>query len=153
MARLKKIFGYSIAWLGVPLVMATFIGMNFWAGQLVSATGVKVSPWFVGGEVVHIIAHDHYQTQLHRPVFDGLLWDSKEGFVQVDWRPFNALPRRIEEDIDYDQDGRNDFRVTIDVPSLQAQIQPLSPTVLGLEGVFHLEDSVAARVRLQKQRG
>jgi hypothetical protein len=151
MVQFKKILGYSIAWLSVPLVLATFIGMNFWASQLATATGVKVSPWFTGGEVVHVIGHSSHQTQLHRPIFDGLLWEKKKGFVQIEWLPLASLPVKIDEEIDYDQDGRKDFHVKLNVPTLQTQVTPLVPEVLGMEGVYRLKNSVAVRINLQKK--
>ena len=50
MMRLRAIAGYTWAVLTIPLVLATFVGMNFWAKSLVNATGLKISPWFTGGE-------------------------------------------------------------------------------------------------------
>lgn len=150
MDKLKKLMGYSLAWLSVQVVMATFLGWNFWASHLASATGVKVSPWFTGGEELRTIDHGSYKTVLHRPVFDGLLWDKQEGFIQVNFRSANPLPSTINEDIDIDGDGQKDFSVQLDVSKLQGSITPHAPTVLGLEGVYKVKDGVAVRVNLKK---
>jgi hypothetical protein len=148
MRKAKKIIGYTVAWLSVPIVLATFIGMNFWAQQLASSTGVKVSPWFTGGEEQRIIAHNDYQTVIHRPVFDGLLWEKKEGFIQINWRPISALPPKIVEEIDSSGDGRPDFKIELEPARLQATLTPYNSSVLKLAGIYRLKDSTAVRVAL-----
>ena len=45
MSKLKVIFGYVVAALGLPIVLATFIGQGFWMTNLVSVTGWRISPW------------------------------------------------------------------------------------------------------------
>jgi hypothetical protein len=149
MTQFKKLLGYTVAWLSVPIVLATFIGMNFWAEKLVSATGVKVSPWFTGGEETKIVSHHEYQVVIHRPIFDGLFWEKQEGFVQVDWRPIAGLPGQVVEDVDVTGDGQPDFKIEIDMINLQAKLLSQAPMVMALEGVYRLKDSVAVRVRIQ----
>ena len=85
MKRLFSFLGYTWAAIALPMVLATFVGNNFWAAKLASSTGVTISPWFSGGEVARTIDHGTYQTQIHRPVFEGLFREKKKGFVQVDF--------------------------------------------------------------------
>lgn len=152
MDKLRTILGYLVAALGVPLLLATFVGMNVWAPALVSATGVTVSPWFTGDTVARTIHHGDYRTEIHKPVFQALIGERKEGFVQVDWTPTGLLPQQIDEEIDYDGDGQPDFRVVLDPQAVQATLTPLTPAVLGLEGTYRLDTALAIRVQLKNPR-
>ncbi len=153
MSKIKAIFGYTLAALGLPIALATFMGMSDWANLLVSTTGLTVSPWFSGGEVAATVDHDGYETRIHQTVFQALIGERDEGFVQVDWTPIDALPATIDEEIDFDNDGSADFRVELDTRARQAQITPYSQQVLFLEGVYQVrEEAVAIRVRLKNSR-
>jgi hypothetical protein len=153
MSKLKSILGYIVAALGVPIVLTTLMGMGFWAETLVAVTGLKVSPWFSGGEVAYTVDHDQYETRIHAPVFQALIGERKEGFVQVDWAPSAALPVTIHEEIDYDQDGVADFGVEFDTQTQQVQITPYSQQVMMLEGVYQIKDeALAIRVGLENTR-
>lgn len=150
MDKLRAIWGYVVAALGVPLLLATFMGMDVWAPLLVSATGVTVSPWFTGGEVARTIDHGDYRTEIHQPVFQALIGERREGFVQVKWTPTGLLPKQIDETLDYNDDGQPDFRVLLDTQALAATLTPLNATVMGLEGTYRLDTALAIRVRLKK---
>ena len=63
MNRLKSILGYVWAILAIPIVLATFIGMDFWARGLAKATAVKISPWYTGGEVTRTRTHSEATAQ------------------------------------------------------------------------------------------
>lgn len=151
MAKLRAILGYIAAVLTVPIILVTFMGMGPLAELLVSATGLTVSPWFSGGEVAQTVDHDSYQTHIHRPVFDALIGERREGFVQVDWEPVGALPALVSEDIDADGDGQADFRVELDTRAGQATVTPYNPRVVGLEGVYRLEHAWVVRVTLRNE--
>lgn len=87
MDRLKAILGYSCAVCALIAALATFLGNDALSRALASATGVTVSPWYSGGEVVRTINHGPYRTDIHRPVFDALIGERETGFVQVKWVP------------------------------------------------------------------
>jgi hypothetical protein len=147
---LKAICGYTLAVLGVPLVLIGILGPQYGLGELfISATGLTLSPWIDGGEVVQTIHHGRYQTQVHRMVFDALIGERKEGFVQVDWLPPHGLPARIDEEIDADGDGQADFRVEVVTATQEVTLTPYAPWVLELEGIYGLEDSLVVRVTLR----
>jgi hypothetical protein len=148
MSKITSFIGYTLAIMATPLVLATFIGMPFWAGKLVSTTGLKVSPWYSGGNVVRIVDHGAYQTLIHQTVFDGLICERSKGFVQVDWTPLTALPETIEEDIDYNDDGQADFHIQLDAKTGQARLSAFNPRILGLGGTFKLKKAWAIRVSL-----
>ncbi|MBN1937481.1 MAG: hypothetical protein JW934_22680 [Anaerolineae bacterium] len=152
MAKLKSILGYLLASLSVPIVLATFMGMSFWSELLVDATGVTVSPWFTGGEVAYAVEHGAYHTDIHHPVFDALIGQRREGFVQVSWISAGVLPAQIDEELDLDGDGQADARVQLDTKAPRATLTSLSPWVLELEGTYTLNDGVAVRIQLENRK-
>ena len=133
MAHLKSVLGYTAAALSIPIMLAglfAFIAPEPIGTSFLSATGLKTSANWTGGEVVQTVDHGAYQTEVHRPVFDALIGERQEGFVQVAWRPPEALPARIDEEIDADADGQADFRVELDTATRKATLTPYSPNVL-----------------------
>jgi len=112
--RLKAVLGYTLAALAFVVALATFVGMPAWEKALVSGTGLRVSPWFTGDEVAYTVPHRGYETRIHRPVFQALIGERSEGFVQVDWAPADSLPAVLDEEIDYDRDGVGDFRIRLE---------------------------------------
>jgi hypothetical protein len=151
MSRIASITGYTLAVMATPVVLATFIGMPFWAGQLVAVTGLKVSPWYSGGEVAQTIDHGQYHCLIHRPIFDGLICERSKGFVQVNWTPLESLPGKIAEDISLDG-GDPDFHIELDTSAGAAKLDALNPRVLGLEGTYKLKKSWAVRVLLSNTK-
>jgi hypothetical protein len=152
MSTIKSILGYLLAGLALPLVLVAFINLNGWM-QILGDSGLRVSPWITGGEVAFTLAHDGYSTRVHKPVFMGLLWETRDGFVQVDWTPRENAPGVIDEAIDYDGDGRDDFRVQWDTQTGVITLDPLSENVLYLEGKYILREAWAIRVRVKNPKG
>jgi len=150
MKRLKSIVGYAWAILAIPIVLATFIGMDFWARGLAGATGVIISPWFTGGEVVRTETHERYRTEIHRPVFDGLLGERDKGFVQIKWMPESGkLPPVIEEEIDFNGDNSTDFFISLNTRTNEASLRPESSRVIALREIINLGEGRVARVWLK----
>lgn len=151
MSRLKGTLGYIWAILAFFIVAATFIGNNPFSRMLASATGVTVSAWYSGGEVAKTIDHGIYHTLLHRPVFDGLIGERKEGFVQIDWKSSDGLPPVIKERIDYNADGKEDFLVVLNTNTGVTTLTPYSPFVLSFERSYKLKDGWAVRIHLKRE--
>ncbi|MGB7539403.1 MAG: hypothetical protein WBM17_12765 [Anaerolineales bacterium] len=151
MATIKSFLGYLGAGFAAPLILVTFIGMEGWV-QTIADTGVRISPWITGDAPAYTLPHDGYQTVVHQPVFMGLLWETRDGFVQVDWTPREKAPAAIDEEIDYDRDGRADFRVQWNTQTGEITLTPLSENVLYLEGKYELKESWAIRVRVKNPR-
>ena len=154
MAKLKSVLGYTVATLSILIMIVSAMAVRALGlgAPLVSATGLKTSANWSGGEVVQTIEHGAYRTEVHRPVFDALIGERKEGFVQVAWRPPDALPARIDEEIDADADGRADFRIELETATRQASLTPYSAYVIDLQGVYRLPETLAIRVRLKNSR-
>src|SRR5512143_203424 len=149
MSKLKSLLAYTWVLLATPIVLATFMGSSRWSALLVSTTGVKISPWHVGGDVMRETPHAGYRTVLRRPVFDALIGQRSIGFVQVEWLPAEgaSLPGRVREDVDYDGDGAADFSVELDTALNRATVTAHSPRVLGLEHVYKTSPERVIRVR------
>jgi hypothetical protein len=155
MAKLKSVLGYTVAALGIPIMIVTALMwtvLGFLPEQFILVTGLEHSANWTGGEVVQMLEHGTYRTEVHRPVFDALFGEHNKGFVQVAWRPPDALPARIDEEIDADADGQADFRIELDTATRQASLTPYSPNVIELEGVYDLGETLAIRVRLKNPR-
>jgi len=150
MEKLRAFFGYAMAVLTFPFIIVMIMGGSSGLGDvLIKVTGLKTSANYTGGEVVRTVDHGAYQTQIHRMVFDALFWERKEGFIQVAWGPFEALPARIDEEIDADGDGQADFRVEMDVANKTSTLTPYASWVLDLEGTYRLNETMAVRVNLK----
>lgn len=150
MKTLKGFLGYMWAFLTVFIVLATFVGNDYFSEKLASATGVTVSPWFSGGEVVKTVDHDAYTTYIHRPVFDALIGERKEGFIQLNWEPFAGLPPVIQEKVDYNGDSKEDFLITLNTKTGGVSLTASNPTVLSIEGSYRLKKGWAVRVILKQ---
>ena len=150
MSKLKGTLGYIWAFPALFIVLATFLGNSYFSGKLASATGLTVSPWFSGGEIVRMIDHGTYKTYIHRPVFDALIGERREGFIQLNWEPFAGLPPVIQEKIDYNSDNREDFLITLNTKTGEASLASNNPAVLPVQQSFRLKKGWAVRILLQK---
>lgn len=151
MGKIKSYLGYTYAFICIPIILVGFIGMDFWGKAMVSATGVTINPRITGGKVINTISHNEYNTLIHRAVFDGLFSERKDGFVQIDWTPLNSLPENIQEEIDYDGDGENDFKIDLDTKNCTGKIEAYNSKVVSLEGCYKLKDAIAARIILKNK--
>ncbi len=153
-AWLKSGLGYLWAALCLVVVLATFIGLGFWSRTLATGTGIHISARFSGGDVRQVIDHGTYQTRLHRLVFDGLVSERTEGFVQIDWVPRKdqSLPSVLEEEFDLDGDGSPEVNVRADLTSGRAELRRQSSWVLGVEPLISADGEQILRIRLKNPR-
>jgi hypothetical protein len=151
MKKLQSFVGYLWAVLALVIAPATFLGYNYFSRTLADTTGMKINPRFSGGEVVEVVDHGAYKTSVHRPVFDALIGQTKEGFVQIRWDPAAGLPSVIHEGIDFNQDGREDFIITLNTSTGEASLSKSNPEVIALEKSYHLRDGWAVRVLLKRK--
>jgi len=152
LVRLKAVLGTILAASMLVVVLATLVGLPAWEKALVSGTGLRVSPWFTGDVVAFTVPHRGYETRIHRPVFQALIGERSEGFVQVDWAPADSLPAVIDEEIDYNRDDVGDFRIRLEGEKEEAVLTPIAPEVGALEGTYRLTDARAVRVILANPR-
>ncbi len=150
MKHVLKMAGYAWAAACVAAVLATFIGNDYFAARLASATGITISPRFSGGEIVRSVDHGAYRTLIHRPVYDGLIGERKDGFIQIEWQPVTALPPVIEDSIDFTDDGKADFAFRLDTAAGQGTITPANPSVIAVQTLVKVNRGWVARIQLRK---
>jgi len=161
MKKLTTLLGYS----GAALSLATIAGAMvllpaFTRG--VAATGVKIDPARVGGELVRTLPRGAYHIDVYQVVRPQGLLDQREPFVQLAWGPLPALPQRVEDEVDVDGDGLADVRVRFEVPPpparLRVDVVALRPGLramsqVGIESVCaliaRLPDKVIVRIPLE----
>jgi hypothetical protein len=149
MSKLRSLLAYTVAILLIFLVMATFVGSDHWNRLLVAKTGLRVNDWITGGEVEHRIDRKGYWVEIFHPVFRGLLTDRREGFIQIEWKPLASLPGHVDEPIDWDKDGRTDFRISLDTANGESKLIQEEPSVLGIRQVLKLQDAWMVRVNIK----
>jgi hypothetical protein len=150
--RIQAFLGYIWAVGVFFVILAMFIGNDFFAKGLVSATGLTVSPRLTGGEVVRRIEHHDYLTVIHRPVFDGLVAERSTGFIQVDLKKASEepFPEIIDERVDYDYNGKIDFELQVNTRTGRVNLKPLLPSVIKVARVYQLPEGYAIRISLRK---
>jgi hypothetical protein len=154
MSRVKSILGTAWAAAALPLLLVMFFGLGKWPALLVGATGLHVTPRYTGGPTVSILARDGFTVHLHRPVFDGLVGKRSEGFVQVDVVATSGaqLPPIVEESLTPEGNPAMAFTLRLDTATRTATVRPVGAAVLGVAGVWQLDQGLAVRVALQNPR-
>lgn len=151
MPRMIKYLAYAWAFSAAPIVLVTFMGMGPLAKGFVAVTGLRVHPIYAGGEIARRIEHEGYQTLIHRPVFDGLVRERSTGFVQIEWRARDAgLPETIDEQIDFDSDGKADLRVRLKPGANAADIELLDGRIVSVDAPIRVPNGQIVRVNLKK---
>jgi hypothetical protein len=148
MKKVKIVAGIIWAILCLIAMIAFFPGFNSLAGSLAKLPFMKINPNMSGGEIAHENIHAGCTLVTHRPVFDGLIKDRKNGFVQVDWR--GEVKEEINDTIDYDLNGTPDFSIRINTATADTRLDPLSQDVTGLDVSTPTSYGWVARVRLKK---
>jgi hypothetical protein len=153
MTKWKTILGYIWAGLGIPILLFGFMGQDFLVQKLFVDPGLKISARWSGGEVVQTIDHGTYQTAIHRPVFDGLFGERNKGFVQIDWTSKQELPEFIDENVDFDRDGKEDFQVILNTQTHEATLIPFDSRAVSFteDDVLIFERARTVRVVLKKK--
>src|SRR3972149_9845335 len=139
MNKLKGFLGYTWAFLAFFITLTAYVGYDTFPRKLAAATGIVISPWFTGGEIVRIIDHGAYRTHIHRPVFDALIGEREKGFIQLNWEPFAGLPPVIQEEIDYDGDNREDFLIILDTKTGNTSLTAFNTSVCPVERSYTLK--------------
>ena len=152
MNRLRSVMGYTWSGLAVLVVLVALIGNGYLSRRLAAATGMTVSPWITGGEIAKTSDHGTYRAVVHRPVFDGLVGERSEGFVQVDWEPGSEPPPVVEERVDFRRERGIDFLLRLDTHAGTATVRDLAGTVIGIDHVYRVDKGWAIRIALRRNR-
>jgi hypothetical protein len=127
MKKIKIIAGTIWAVSGLILILILFPGINSFSVSASKLPFMKINPNLTGGEVAKQISMKDYTIDIRKPVFDGLIKERKNGFVQIDWR--GNIPDMIADTIDYDLDNMHDFRVMIDRKQTVTEIKSFNNKV------------------------
>lgn len=120
--KLKQAAGY--VWAAVVFAAAMAALPHYESlGRRIAAAGFRISPVFSGGEVARTIERGGYRVFIHRPVFDSLLREKKDGFVQIDWGPYEALRGRLTEKLDLYGDGREESVLELDTAATEISLR------------------------------
>jgi hypothetical protein len=149
MNEIKSFLGVTVAVAMIFVVMAAFMGMEFWMKTLVKTTDVRISPWITGGNVVDSIQNHEYTTLVYEQVFDGLLWKEAKGFVQIGWSPLDKLPEQITDTIDFDNDKKADFFVQLNSKTLVASVTSNTSRFISTDQPIRLKNKIIMRFNLK----
>lgn len=86
---------------------------------------------------------------IRKPVFDGLIGERKNGFVQVDWR--GNIPEIIIDTLDFNFDGVPDFSVSINRKEIKTEFASLNPYVKKLGISTQTSYGWAIRAELERE--
>jgi len=148
MKTLKIIAGLTWAFACLIFIIMLFPSLNPLANKVSMYPFMKINPNYSGGEIVRELNKENYTISIHRTVFDGLVCERKNGFVQIDWR--GKLPRVINDTIDFDNDNSKDFIVGIDTTNAKSKITALNSKVRDIEISTKTSFGWAIRVGLVK---
>jgi hypothetical protein len=156
--------GYTAAGMTVLVaLLVPFLLMGLFAKGF-SKLGLHVDEMYSGGPTVRTIQEDGYTITIHKAVYPHLLQTEKP-FVQLDWKPVNALPQHVSDAVDVDGDGQPDVRVSFDVPKdpktpLRVDVDALNPRYQAMRNVgkqkfseliVRVDDAILVRVPLTGQ--
>jgi hypothetical protein len=127
MKKVKIIAGISWAFFGLILILVLFPGLNSFSVSVSKLPFMKINPRFTGGEVVSHMVAESCTLNIRKPVFNGLFKERNSGFIQLDWR--GNLPWKINDTIDYNNDGNIDFCILVDTKKSETSIVPLNKIV------------------------
>jgi len=153
--------GYTAAGMTVlAAVLVPFLLMGLFTKGF-TKLGLHVDEMYSGGPTVRTIQEDGYTVTIHKAVYPHLLQTEKP-FVQLDWKPVNALPQHVSDAVDVDGDGQPDVRVSFDVPKdpktpLRVDVDALNPRYQAMRNVgkrkfseliVRVDDTILVRVPL-----
>jgi len=138
--RLTSVLGYTGAALTALAALAGPFVLYGAFTQGIAAMGLRINPVYSGGPPAREITRPGYRIVVYRPVVPRAPFSFARSFVQLAWTPAGALPRRVEDAVDLDGDGRVDLVARFDVPSdaaapLFLDVTPAGGRVLPLRHV------------------
>lgn len=129
---LVAILSFSYMIVTVTFSVQLIMGMSDLGQKLIDMTGLKTSEKFKGGKVARVNVYNGYISRVRQPVFEGPFGESRDGFVQIDWFTDDSFPDEINEEFDYDGDGKVDFRLKLWPQDDRAFITAYSEEVMNL---------------------
>jgi hypothetical protein len=151
MKKLLAVPAYIWAIACLLLIPVTFIGNNSFANQLAKLPFIKINPLYSGGELTDSITGQDMNIYIYKPVFEALIGESREGFVQIRFSPAGKLPDMITKSIDFDNDGITDFGVNINTGNGETNLNPSNPFITKIIISSKVKEDWIVRVGLKNQ--
>ena len=148
MKKIKITAGILWAILCLILIIILFPGLNSFSSGVAKLPFMKINPNFTGGEASEQIVMESCTLVIRKPVFDGLLRERNNGFVQIDWR--GNLPEIVSDTIDYDLDKKPDFVIRISRSESSTVLKPLNPKVRKVGISTPTSYGWSARIKIEK---
>jgi len=148
MKKVKIIAGICWAFAGLILIIILFPGLNAFSVSVSKLSFMKLNPRYTGGEISRQIISENCTLDIRKPVFNGFLKESNSGFVQMDWR--GTLPERFKDSIDYDNDGKKDFCISVNRTESKSDLVGFNDKVKKILISTPTSYGWAARVGLEK---
>jgi len=148
MKKIKITAGILWAILCLILIIILFPGLNSFSSGVAKLPFMKINPNFTGGEASKQIVMESCTLVIRKPVFDGLLRERNNGFVQIDWR--GNLPEIVSDTIDYNLDKKPDFVIRISRSESSTILQPMNPKVKKMGISTPTSYGWSARVKITK---
>jgi hypothetical protein len=148
MKKIKIIAGITWAMAGLVLIIILFPGLNGFSSSAARLPFMRINPNYTGGDAAGQFISEGCTVVVRKPVFDWLIGEKKNGFVQVDWR--GNIAEIINDSIDYNLDGIPDFNVQVDRKNLDTRLVSFNPLVKNIEVSTQTSYGWAVRVGLKK---
>jgi hypothetical protein len=160
----------GMAYVGAALTLVIAICVPFYLfgafTNVVAHAGLHVDATYSGGTVARTMERNGYQIDVYQPVWPRAL-QRVEPFVQIVFKPADALPPQVSEEIDLDGDGQPDVRVSFVVPAdphapLRGDVRALNSKYQSLANVggdsysrlvVRVDNQVIVRVPLSEVSG
>jgi hypothetical protein len=127
MKKIKITAGILWAFLCLILIIVLFPELNTFSSAVSRLPFMKINPNYTGGEVAEQNVTEGCTLVIRKPVFDGLVRERRNGFVQIDWK--GKIPEVINDTIDYNMDKEPDFVIRINRSEPATILQAMSPKV------------------------
>jgi len=114
--RFLSILAYTGA--GFTLLIAVCVPFVLIMGfsNVVAHAGLHIDATYSGGTIARTIQRSGYRIEVYQQVRPRM-FERTEPFVQIVFEPADALPARVNDEIDLDGDGRADVRVSFTKPA------------------------------------
>jgi hypothetical protein len=151
--KIKSFLGYSWAIIAVPLAFVLSISIINIINNSAVIKNITTSSRITGGETDRIIKMDGYDIAIHKPVFEGVFSERKNGFIQVDFISIDNLPEIINAYIDYNNDLKNDFYLILNTKTNKIMLKALTDNVgkLTHENVIAFDKKRVIRVKIKNK--
>ncbi len=115
MRRLMASLGFILSILTVIVAVLVPFMLYGMFTRGIAGLGLKVDEIYSGGPKARTVQFSGYSVDVHHQVSPHM-FQREKSFVQLDWKPVNALPPRIADTVDIDGDGKPDVQVNFEVP-------------------------------------